>query len=100
MEKSVVNMGDYLTKEQHKSVLTFISLLAKLDIVKIIGCAKLLKVKVFEDQPGNVQEGVKPTAENIVIRPTEDIMRNMLDAFMALNRDQKRGILRLIKAAK
>ena len=94
----VVDMQEYLSKEQEKAVLKFVAALTKLDMVKILGCARTLGIKVALPAP----EGTKATPENLgkYIRPIDEVVGEMIEAFVKLNREDKRNLLKMLAAAK
>ena len=75
-----------------KNVNEFARLLAKLDGASVIGLTRLLHVKVFYDDVKD--ENGKPMP-----RSGESIIEDCLIKFYSLNRQQRREILKITKAA-
>ena len=71
----------------------FARLLTKLDGVSLIGLTRLLEVKVFYDD-------VKDDNGKPMPRSGEAIIEDCLVKFHALNRQRRRNILRMMRAAK
>lgn len=90
MEK-IIDMNAYLSKQEQKSILDFITTLTKLSPIEMLGISTILKVPIYAatDQ--------KPKLEDAETRPIEEIIGDMIEAFHVLNREQKRNMLRLMK---
>ncbi len=76
-----------------KNVNEFANLLVTLDGATVIGLTRLLKVKVFYDDVKD--ENGKPMP-----RSGEAIIEDCLVKFHSLNREKRRQILRILRAAK
>lgn len=72
----------------------FVMRLTKLEPMEVYGVATLLKVKV-----SIAPEGEKPTIQNTTLRTAEELFSDMIDAFVLLNREDKRHLLKLMKDA-
>lgn len=75
-----------------KDTQAFAKALIKLDGASVIGLTRLLKVKVFHDEVKD--ENGKPLP-----RSGESIIEDCLVKFHALNRADRRNILKLVKKA-
>ena len=78
------------TKE--KAVNEFAKYLTKLDAPTILGLTRLLKVNVFYDD-------VKDSQGHLMPRSGETILEDCLVKFYALNRSERRKILKMVKSA-
>lgn len=78
---------------KEKQTNEFALLLTKLDGASLIGLTRLLQVKVFYDDVKD--ENGKPMP-----RSGEQIIEDCLVKFHSLNRERRREILRVLRAAK
>lgn len=78
---------------KEKQTNEFALLLTKLDGASLIGLTRLLQVKVFYDDVKD--ENGKPMP-----RSGEQIIEDCLVKFHSLNRERRREILRILRAAK
>ena len=78
---------------KEKQTNQFALLLTKLDGASLIGLTRLLQVKVFYDDVKD--ENGKPMP-----RSGEQIIEDCLVKFHSLNREKRREILRILRAAK
>lgn len=95
---NVLDLGKILTEKDQRMVLNFISSLSKLNPIEILGCARSMGVRVSNDAP----KGTKATPENMdkYLRGTEEILVDAIDAYLLMNRENKRKLLRLIQEAR
>lgn len=70
----------------------FIRALAKLPPEQLIGVARILKVKLMSDE--------RDENDKLIMRDGADITTDVLNAYAALNKKQRRNLLKIIKAAK
>lgn len=77
---------------QEKNVNEFAKLICKLDGASLIGLTRILKVKVFYDDVKDEQGHPMP-------RSGEAIIEDCLVKFYAMNRTQRRDVLRILRAA-
>ncbi len=69
----------------------FIIALAKLAPEELIGTARVLGVKIISDE--------KDEKGKFIMRDGQEIVLDMLNAYAALNRKQRRNLLKIVKAA-
>ena len=69
----------------------FIIALSKLAPEELIGTARVLGVKIMSDE--------KDEKGKFIMRDGKEIILDMLNAYAALNRKQRRNLLRIVKAA-
>lgn len=74
-----------------KNVNEFAKLLVKLDGAQVIGLTRLLQVKVFYDD-------VKDDKGHPMPRSAEAIIEDCLVKFNSLNREERKNILRIMRA--
>ena len=77
---------------KEKSVNEFAKYLVKLNPAAIIGVTRLLKVKVFYDDVQDEQGHPMP-------KSGQSILEDCLVKFYSLNREKRREILKIVKAA-
>lgn len=70
----------------------FIRALGKLAPDQLIGTARVLGVKLMTDEK---DENDKP-----IMRDGKDIVNDILNNYAALNRNQRRNLLKIVKAAR
>ena len=78
---------------KEKNVNEFAKLLSNLDGASVIGLTRLLQVKVFYDD-------IKEDNGHPMPRSGEAIIEDCLVKFHSLNREKRREILRILRAAK
>ncbi len=78
---------------KEKNVNEFAKLLMNLDGASVIGLTRLLQVKVFYDD-------IKDENGHPMPRSGEAIIEDCLVKFHSLNREKRREILRILRAAK
>lgn len=78
---------------KEKNVNEFAKLLMNLDGASVIGLTRLLQVKVFYDD-------IKDDNGHPMPRSGEAIIEDCLVKFHSLNREKRREILRILRAAK
>ena len=78
---------------KEKNVNEFAKLLSNLDGASVIGLTRLLQVKVFYDD-------IKDDNGHPMPRSGEAIIEDCLVKFHSLNREKRREILRILRAAK
>ena len=78
---------------KEKNVNEFAKLLMNLDGASVIGLTRLLQVKVFYDD-------IKDDNGHPMPRSGEAIIEDCLVKFHSLNRERRREILRILRAAK
>ena len=78
---------------KEKNVNEFAKLLSNLDGASVIGLTRLLQVKVFYDD-------IKDDNGHPMPRSAEAIIEDCLVKFHSLNREKRREILRILRAAK
>lgn len=69
----------------------FIIALGKLAPEELIGTARVLGVKIMSDE--------KDEKGKFIMRDGQEIVLDMLNAYAALNRKQRRNLLKIVKAA-
>lgn len=69
----------------------FIIALSKLAPEELIGTARVLGVKIMSDE--------KDEKGKFIMRDGKEIVLDMLNAYAALNRKQRRNLLKIVKAA-
>ena len=69
----------------------FIRAIAKLSADQLVGVARVLGVKLMTDE--------KDENGKAIMRDGQDIVNDMLNNYAALNRNQRRNLLKIIKAA-
>lgn len=77
---------------ENKDLNTFANLITKLDGGEFIGLAKMLCVRVFKEDAVDIKGKPAP-------RKAEDMIVDCLTAFAALNRKQRRDILKVLRTA-
>ena len=82
-----------LFDSRNKNTIAFAKFLTKLDGASFIGLTRILQVKVFYDDVKD--ENGKPMP-----RSGEAIIEDCLVKFHSLNREKRRQILRILRAAK
>ena len=75
-----------------KNVNEFARLLVKLDGAQVIGLTRILEVKVFYDD-------VKDDKGHPMPRSAEAIIEDCLVKFNSMNRQQRKDVLRIMRAA-
>lgn len=70
----------------------FIRAIAKLSADQLIGVARVLNVNLMTDE--------KDENGKAIMRDGQDIVADMLNNYAALNRNQRRNLLKIIKAAR
>lgn len=70
----------------------FIIALSKLAPDQLVGTARVLGVNIMTDE--------KDEKGNYQVRDGQEIVTDMINAYSALNRKQRRNLLKIVKAAK
>lgn len=76
----------------NKSMNEFANAIAQLDGGEFIGLAKILCVRVFKEDALDIKGKPAP-------RKAEEIIADCLNAYAALNRKQRRDIMKVVRAA-
>ena len=82
-------------REVSKLVKDNVSLLTQLEPQEFIGVCKILGVKVTSEE----QEEGENAGVLLSVRPTEELIEEVVEKIYALNRVQGRNLRRLLKAA-
>lgn len=82
-------------REVSKLVKDNVSLLTQLEPQEFIGVCKILGVKVTSEE----QEEGEDAGVLLSVRPTEELIEEVVEKIYALNRVQGRNLRRLLKAA-
>lgn len=89
-----------------KSVEKIVKMIVKLEPEQFIGICKILGVELVKDigQPqytvDSEEEKVSAKVEvPVEVRPAEELIKEVIDKTIALNRTQRRNLTRLLKAA-
>ncbi len=82
-------------REVSKLVKDNVSLLTQLEPQEFVGVCKILGVKLTSEE----QEEGEDTGVLLSVRPTEELMEEVVEKIYALNRVQGRNLRRLLKAA-
>lgn len=93
-KEKVIKLDDYLTSKQQKDVLKFITLLAKLEPLELIGVSQILGIEI-------VTIDVKAEGDKVLANATANIAENIIsesiDAFLQLNRQQRKNLFKLLR---
>ena len=76
----------------NKSMNEFANAIAQLDGGEFIGLAKILCVRVFKEDALDIKGKPAP-------RQAEEIIADCLNAYAALNRQKRREIMKIVRAA-
>ena len=82
-------------REVSKLVKDNVSLLTQLEPQEFVGVCKILGVKVASEE----QEEGEDAGVLLSVRPTEELIEEVVEKIYALNRVQGRNLRRLLKAA-
>lgn len=82
-----------LIDNREKNVNEFAKLLVTLDAASLIGLTRILKVKVFYDD-------IKDDKGHPMPRSGEAIVEDCLIKFHSMNRQERRNILKILRATK
>ena len=82
-------------REVSKLVKDNVSLLTQLEPQEFVGVCKILGVKLTSEE----QEEGEDAGVLLSVRPTEELMEEVVEKIYALNRVQGRNLRRLLKAA-
>lgn len=93
-KEKVIKLDDYLTSKQQKDVLKFITLLAKLEPLELIGVSQILGIEI-------VTIDVKAEGDKVLANATANIAENIIsesiDAFLQLNRQQRKNLFKILR---
>lgn len=93
-KEKVIKLDDYLTSKQQKDVLKFITLLAKLEPLELIGVSQILGIEI-------VTIDVKTEGDRVLASATANIAENIIsesiDAFLQLNRQQRKNLFKILR---
>lgn len=93
-KEKVIKLDDYLTSKQQKDVLKFITLLAKLEPLELIGVSQILGVEIINiDVKGEGNKVMAHSTANIA----ENIISESIDAFLQLNRQQRKNLFKILR---
>ena len=84
-------------REVSKLVKDNVSLLTQLEPQEFIGVCKILGVKLTSEEQEN--KGEEHVDVLLSVRPTEELMEEVVEKIYALNRVQGRNLRKLLKAA-
>lgn len=85
----VLSMEEHLDRKDKKDALDFIRALSELSIIEIFGLAHILAVPVYTNVP---QED---TMDEASARPLDEIVPEILDAYLRMDRAKRKVIQRL-----
>lgn len=88
---TVLDMQEHLNRKEQKEALTFIKLLSELSQVELFGVAHILMIPVYNNVP---QED---KIDHASARPLEEIVPEILDSFLNLERAQRRVLIKLLQ---
>lgn len=93
-KEKVIKLDDYLTSKQQKDVLKFITLLAKLEPLELIGVSQILGIEI-------ITIDVKAEGDKVLANATANIAENIIsesiDAFLQLNRQQRKNLFKILR---
>ena len=81
-----------------KDVEKLVKMIGKLEPQEFIGVCKILGVKIYElDEKEEKEE--KEDKKKVTMRPAENLVQEVVDKILSLNRIQRRNLKKLIKLA-
>ena len=84
-----------------RDVEKLVRMIGKLEPQEFIGVCKILGVKIYEldEKEGKKEDVEEEDKKKVTMRPAENLLQEVVDKILSLNRIQRRNLKKLIKLA-